>query len=90
MDPECFPAPEEFDPSRFDNGGPPPFTNIPFGSGPRTCPGRDYARLEILTFMHHIVKRFKWELLNPDFKVLKGLNPIPYEGLHVRLRNLSI
>jgi cytochrome P450 len=80
-----FPAPEEFDPSRFENEAPPPYTNIPFGSGPRICPGKDYARLQILTFMHHLVKRFKWDVINPNCKVLGGLNPVPTEGIYVRL-----
>ncbi|KAH7516267.1 hypothetical protein FEM48_Zijuj10G0117000 [Ziziphus jujuba var. spinosa] len=52
MNPECFSTPEEFDPTRFEREGPPPYTNIPFGSGPRsTCLRRDYAGLEILSIM---------------------------------------
>lgn len=89
FDPEIFEAPEEFDPTRFEKSAPPPYTNIPFGSGPRICPGIDYARLQILTFMHHVVKRFRLEVVEPNFKVLGGLNPIPIEGLHVRLQSLS-
>ncbi|KAF3432238.1 hypothetical protein FNV43_RR26977 [Rhamnella rubrinervis] len=82
---DYFPAPEEFDPSRFEKEAPPPYSNIPFGSGPRICPGKDYARLQILTFMHHLVRRFKWDVINPNCKVLGGLNPVPTEGIYVRL-----
>ncbi|PON68442.1 Cytochrome P450, E-class, group I [Parasponia andersonii] len=85
MDPEHFPAPVEFDPARYEKSSVPPYTNIPFGSGPRICPGKDYARLQILTFMHHLVTKFKWDVLNPNCKVLGGMNPIPIQGLQIRL-----
>ncbi|KAL6208268.1 hypothetical protein ACLB2K_019219 [Fragaria x ananassa] len=86
MNPEYFPAPEEFDPTRFEKTSPPPYTNIPFGSGPRICPGKDYARLQILSFMHHLVIRFKWELVNPNCKITGGMNPFPVDGLKIRLQ----
>ncbi|CAN6549551.1 unnamed protein product [Malus baccata var. baccata] len=81
-----FAAPEEFDPSRFENGNPPPpYSNIPFGSGPRICPGIGYARLQILCFLHHVVTRYKWEVLNTSAKIAGGLNPVPEGGVHIRL-----
>ncbi|GJY83121.1 beta-amyrin 28-oxidase-like protein [Tanacetum coccineum] len=57
--PEFFPEPQKFDPSRFEGSGPAPYTFVPFGGGPRMCPGKEYARLEILVFMHHLVMKFK-------------------------------
>ncbi|OMO49668.1 Cytochrome P450 [Corchorus olitorius] len=83
--PEYFPEPEKFDPSRFEGNGPAPYTFVPFGGGPRMCPGKEYARLEILVFMHNIVKRFNWEKILPHEKIIVDPIPIPAKGLPVRL-----
>ncbi|KAM7480833.1 hypothetical protein LguiB_005416 [Lonicera macranthoides] len=77
--------PLKFDPSRFDGSGPAPYTFVPFGGGPRMCPGKEYARLEILVFMHHLVKRFKWEKVIPNEKIIVNPMPILEKGLPVRL-----
>ncbi|XP_061347635.1 beta-amyrin 28-monooxygenase-like [Gastrolobium bilobum] len=83
--PEYFPAPEKFDPSRFEGNGPAPYTFVPFGGGPRMCPGKEYARLEILVFMHNLVKRFKWEKMIPDEKIIVDPLPMPAKDLPIRL-----
>ncbi|KAF5445642.1 hypothetical protein F2P56_034681 [Juglans regia] len=82
---EYFPEPQKFDPTRFEGNGPAPYTFVPFGGGPRMCPGKEYARLEILVFMHHLVKRFKWEKMIPDEKIIVDPMPMPAKGLPVRL-----
>ncbi|CAN6727779.1 unnamed protein product [Malus baccata var. baccata] len=85
--PEYFPDPEEFDPTRFENGKTPPtYSNIPFGSGPRICPGKEYARLQLMCSLHHIVTKYKWEVINPNSKIAGGLNPVPEEGIHIRIQ----
>nr|POE91027.1 dammarenediol 12-hydroxylase [Quercus suber] len=61
--------PEKFDPLRFEGNGPEPYTFVPLGGGPRICPGREYARLEVLVFMHNVVTRCKREKLIPDEKI---------------------
>ncbi|CAN4107129.1 unnamed protein product [Withania somnifera] len=83
--PEFFPDPQKFDPSRFEESGPAPYTFVPFGGGPRMCPGKEYARLEILVFMHNLVKRFKWQKIIPDEKIVVNGISIPAKGLPVRL-----
>ncbi|KAK2993707.1 hypothetical protein RJ640_016822, partial [Escallonia rubra] len=82
-DPNYFPNPEKFDPSRFEGNAPVPYSFVPFGGGPRMCPGKEYARLEVLIFMHRLVTRFKWERLNPNEKIINEPSPIPVEDTGV-------
>ncbi|RVW17243.1 Beta-amyrin 28-oxidase [Vitis vinifera] len=86
-EPGVLPEPENFDPSRFEGKGPAPYTYVPFGGGPRMCPGKEYARLEVLVFMHNLVRRFKWEKLLPDEKIIVDPMPIPAKGLPIRLHH---
>uniref|UniRef100_A0A803P5T2 Cytochrome P450 n=1 Tax=Cannabis sativa TaxID=3483 RepID=A0A803P5T2_CANSA len=76
---------EKFDPSRFEGNGLAPYTFVPFGGGPRMCPGKEYARLEILVFMHHLVKRYRWEKILPEENIVVDPMPIPAKGLPIRL-----
>ncbi|EYU22846.1 hypothetical protein MIMGU_mgv1a006514mg [Erythranthe guttata] len=83
--PEYFPEPEKFDPTRFEGSGPAPYTYVPFGGGPRMCPGVEYARLEVLVFVHNVVTRFKLEKAIPNEKVVIHASAIPAHGLPVHL-----
>lgn len=82
---EYFSNPEKFDPSRFEGEGPPPYTFVPFGGGPRMCPGIEFARMEILVFLHNVVKNFNWNLVNPGEKVIVDPMPAPVSGLPIKL-----
>ncbi|KAK9266513.1 hypothetical protein L1049_028609 [Liquidambar formosana] len=84
--PTYFPNPEKFDPSRFEGNGPAPYTFVPFGGGPRMCPGREYARVEVLVFIHNVVTKFEWEKLIPNEKIVYITSPIPANGLPIRLQ----
>ncbi|EXB54105.1 Cytochrome P450 [Morus notabilis] len=84
--PEFFPEPEKFEPSRFEGNGPVPFSYVPFGGGPRMCPGNEYARVKILlVFIHNVVKNFKWEKVFPDEKLIRDPTLAPERGLPIRL-----
>ncbi|KAK1264360.1 Abscisic acid 8'-hydroxylase 3 [Acorus gramineus] len=75
-DPEVFPDPEKFDPSRFDK----PLKSLSFlgfGSGPRMCPGINLAKLEICIFIHHLVCKYKWRPLQNDNAVQPTLVRMP-------------
>ncbi|KAK3416120.1 hypothetical protein EUGRSUZ_H01951 [Eucalyptus grandis] len=87
--PKYFPDPEKFDPSRFEGNGPTPFTYVPFGGGPRKCPGKEYAQIEILIFVHNLVTKFKLEKVIPDEKIIYNPSPVPANGLLIRLRPLN-
>ncbi|CAL5411321.1 unnamed protein product [Camellia sinensis] len=80
-----FFEPHKFDPSRFEGSEPVPCTYVPFGRGPRMCPGKEYARLKILVFMYNLVKRFKWEKVIPNEKIVFDPMPNPEKGLLIRL-----
>ncbi|KAL3499998.1 hypothetical protein ACH5RR_039091 [Cinchona calisaya] len=85
--PKYFPDPEKFDPTRFEGSGPAPYTFVPFGGGPRMCPGKEYARLETLVFMYNVVRKFKLEKLYPNEDIIhRGTAPVPANGLPVRLQ----
>ncbi|KAL3504006.1 hypothetical protein ACH5RR_033847 [Cinchona calisaya] len=83
--PKYFHDPEKFDPSRFEGDGPAPYTFAPFGGGPRMCPGNEYARVAILTFLHNMVIHFRWEKLNPYEKIIHYPSPRPAQGLPILL-----
>ncbi|KAK1347096.1 Abscisic acid 8'-hydroxylase 4 [Heracleum sosnowskyi] len=81
--PEFFPQPEKFDPSRFE-GVQKPNTYMPFGNGTHACPGNEVAKLEMLILIHHLVRNFRWELATPksgDCGVQYAPFLIPAEGL---------
>ena len=79
--PEYFPDPHKFDPSRFEGNGPPAYSYIPFGGGPRMCPGKELARVQILVFIHNMITRFKWEMVFPDEKMVADPLPFPAQRL---------
>ncbi|KAJ9547220.1 hypothetical protein OSB04_019763 [Centaurea solstitialis] len=86
MNPRYFSNPDKFNPSRYGEGeGPIPFTYVPFGGGPRMCPGKEYARLAILTFVHNVVNKYRWDVLCPKEKVTGDMMPAPEKGLPIRL-----
>ncbi len=56
--PELWPDPTAFDPSRFLDGAPEPFSWIPFGGGTRRCLGAAFATLEMREVLRAVAQRF--------------------------------
>ena len=88
-DPQWWPAPLQFDPSRWRTGGERPrFAYFPFGGGPRQCIGNDFADLEGVTVLAAIRRRFRVESAagTPPVEPAPLVTLRPRYGVQVRLR----
>ena len=66
-DPELWPDPEVFDPSRFEDQAVKdrhPSAHIPFGGGPRKCIGSNMAMLQMLLMLAVLVRKYDFKLAN--------------------------
>ncbi|XP_057418351.1 abscisic acid 8'-hydroxylase 4 [Lotus japonicus] len=79
-DPEFFPAPHNFDQSRFEVA-PKPNTFMPFGNGVHSCPGNELAKLNMLILIHHLVTKFRWEVVGYQSGIQYSPFPVPQHGL---------
>jgi unspecific monooxygenase len=79
-DPTVWPDPERFDPSRFAPGqtkGRPPHAYKPFGTGQRSCIGRQFAlheavlALGLLVHRYHFTTRADYQLKIAESVTLK-------------------
>jgi len=84
MSPIFFPNPTKFDPSRFEQG-PPPFTFVPFGGGPHTCIGNEFAKAETVVFLHNLVLNYEWSVVHPNEKISCNPMPIFEKGLPLKV-----
>nr|AMZ03394.1 cytochrome P450 CYP707A90 [Plectranthus barbatus] len=82
--PENFPEPEKFDPSRFEVA-PKPNTFMPFGNGVHSCPGNELAKLEILVLLHHLTTKYRWSMMAPQNGIQYGPFPLPQNGLPIKI-----
>lgn len=86
MDDRIFPEPEKFDPTRFHNQtSVPPYCYIPFGGGPRICPGYEFAKIETLVTIHYLVTHFTWKKFYADNFFSRDPMPVPNGGLPVQI-----
>jgi cytochrome P450 len=93
VDPTNFVDPLAFMPERWldaPSGAHNPSAQIPFGSGPRMCPGRSLALLEMKSLLSMMYKSFDVERAGraEDVTELFGFTMSP-AGLRVRLRPRS-
>ncbi|XP_073051394.1 abscisic acid 8'-hydroxylase CYP707A2-like isoform X2 [Primulina eburnea] len=82
--PENFPEPEKFQPSRFEVA-PKPNTFMPFGNGIHSCPGNELAKLEILILVHHLTTKYRFCIVDPQNGIQYGPFALPQNGLPIRI-----
>ncbi|TVU38845.1 hypothetical protein EJB05_12237, partial [Eragrostis curvula] len=84
MDAGIFRDPDRFDPSRFEAQAP-PYSFVAFGGGPRLCAGIEFARVETLVTMYHLLRRFRWRLCSEANTFVRDPMPSPLDGLPIEL-----
>nr|AZZ84125.1 cytochrome P450 CYP427A1 [Laodelphax striatellus] len=75
-DADIYPEPEKFDPERFseeNKNDRHPYAYIPFGSGPRMCPGMRFAISLIKVVISLLLQDY--EILPPKNEDFKPINP---------------
>ncbi|KAJ0971366.1 hypothetical protein J5N97_019325 [Dioscorea zingiberensis] len=89
LDSSLYPDPFKFDPWRWQKEAGSGKNFMPFGGGPRLCPGSDIGRLQTSLFLHHLVLTYSWTPLDdsdvpmsfPYLEFKNGLNisiqPLP-------------
>ena len=55
----CFKEPDSFNPARWENFNPPPYTYIPFGGGPRLCLGAMLATEIVKVTVPAILQKYR-------------------------------
>ncbi|KAG8644402.1 ent-kaurenoic acid oxidase 2 [Manihot esculenta] len=88
LDPEVYPNPKEFNPSRWDNHTAKVGTFLPFGAGSRMCPGNDLAKLEISIFLHHFLLNYELERLNPRCSLMYLPHSRPKDNCLSRIKKI--
>ncbi|XP_037954924.1 cytochrome P450 9b2-like [Teleopsis dalmanni] len=91
LDEKYFENPDVFDPERFSDenkGNIVPFTNIPFGVGPRICIGNRYALMQAKAILYYLVTNYKLErsekTVKNVFDEMRGFQVTPNGGFWLR------
>ncbi len=66
--PECFPDPERYDPSRYEEGRNEDhqlFAWIPFGAGHHRCVGAAFAMMQLKAIFSDLLRHYEFELSQP-------------------------
>lgn len=60
---DVYPHPLAFDPDRWLSTFPSPFQYVPFGGGPRSCPGSSFALQEMRVVVAMLLQRYRFEFI---------------------------
>lgn len=87
-DEQYWEEPGEFRPERFtrDAPRPVPFTYIPFGAGPRVCPGASFAQVEARVVLARILQRFTLHSTGRKVRPYMGATLEPRPGVFLRVQ----
>ncbi|CAL5025899.1 unnamed protein product [Urochloa decumbens] len=91
LNPDIYPDPLAFNPSRFKdkpeiNRGSRHF--MAFGGGLRFCVGADFSKLQMSIFLHFLVTRYMWKNLGGG-KIVRNPGLEFPEGYHIKIRQRS-
>ena len=77
-----------FEPERFLEGSPPPYTFLPFGGGPRRCIGASFAIMEMKTVLAAVLERVELSAPDPRPEGIKQhhITLVPSRGTRVVVR----
>lgn len=89
--PRWWPEPESFCPERFapeNSPSRPRYAYLPFGAGPRTCVGLNFAITEVLVVLALLLQRFRLELaIEPAaVRIEPSVTLRPDPGVWIKLR----
>lgn len=88
-DPELWPNPTRFDPSRFESGNMSTrdrWSFIPFGSGARSCIGDHFAMLEITLALATIIRDTEIQSLDDDFPLAVPFTMVAASRIPARVK----
>jgi cytochrome P450 len=92
--PKWWQEPESFCPERFapeNSASRPRYAYLPFGAGPRTCVGSNFAVTEILLVLAMLLQQFRIELaIDPSVvRVEPSVTLRPDPGVPVKLHRIG-
>ncbi|MED6180103.1 Cytochrome P450 85A [Stylosanthes scabra] len=84
-DPSLYPEPLKFNPWRWlEKNLESNNQFLIFGGGIKFCPGKELGIIEISTFLHYLVTRYRWEEVGGDTVLIFPTVQAP-NGLHIRV-----
>lgn len=96
-DPEIYPQPEKFDPSRFNPevaSSRHPMAYLPFGDGPRNCIGLRFGKIQSKIGLVALLRNFKFSPSKqteiPLILSNKTFTLSTKHGIHLRVERVSI